>query len=190
MADQLHPAFFGYGSLVNRATHAYEMAMPARLTGWRRIWRQTTLRPFAFLSAEPATGQIDGLIAAVPGDDWAALDEREVAYLRHPLAPADLDHAAFWAATSQIYAVDPAHHDRTANHPILLSYLDVVIQGFLREFGESGVNRFMESTDGWACGLHDDRARPLYPRHQILSGAETALVDRLTSHLPRVRATV
>ena len=39
-----HPAFFGYGSLVNRATHDYRQAVPARLKGWRRVWRGTDLR--------------------------------------------------------------------------------------------------------------------------------------------------
>ena len=35
--------------------------------------------------------------------------------------------------------------------PILLSYLDVVVQGYLAEFGEAGVARFFASTDGWGA---------------------------------------
>ncbi|NHX28262.1 gamma-glutamylcyclotransferase, partial [Escherichia coli] len=81
------PFFFGYGSLVNRATHDYARAYPATVRGWRRAWRHTRLRKLAYLSAVPdAAGEIDGLIAAVPGHDWAALDARERAYLRHPVA--------------------------------------------------------------------------------------------------------
>ncbi|MEO1425117.1 MAG: gamma-glutamylcyclotransferase family protein, partial [Pseudomonadota bacterium] len=64
------PYFFGYGSLVNRATHAHDDAHPATLRGWRRMWRHTALRPVAFLTVVPAPGsRIDGLIAAVPGAD-------------------------------------------------------------------------------------------------------------------------
>lgn len=60
--------FFGYGSLVNRATHDYGQARPASLPGWRRAWRHTALRPVAFLTAEPdPASTIEGLIAAVPG---------------------------------------------------------------------------------------------------------------------------
>jgi hypothetical protein len=181
MPDDRPAAFFGYGSLVNRATHDHAPARPATLAGWRRVWRQTRLRPFAFLSAEPAPGRIDGLVAAVPGDDWAALDRREAAYLRRPLATGDFaaqpDWAEplGWAARVEIYTIDPAH--QTADrYPILLSYLDVVVQGFLREFGADGVTRFFATTAGWTA-LYDDRTAPLYPRHQPLAAAERALTD-------------
>ena len=71
------PYFFGYGSLVNRGTHDFDDAHPARLSGWRRIWRHTDLRPVAYLTVVPdASAEIDGLIAHVPDDDWAALDHR------------------------------------------------------------------------------------------------------------------
>jgi hypothetical protein len=185
MDNHRHPAFFGYGSLVNRATHGYAPATPARITGWRRVWRHTRLRPFAFLSAEPADARIDGLVAAVPGDDWAALDEREGAYRRHPLDPTALDHDANWAISVAVYAVDADHADPTARHPILRSYLDVVLQGYLREFGTAGADTFMATTAGWDCGLHDDRAAPLYSRAQPLGPAERAEIDALTAHLPR-----
>ena len=83
--------FFGYGSLVNRATHGFEWRTAAHGAGWRRVWRHTDLRPVAFLTVVPdADAEIEGLIAPVPGADWAALDQREAAYLR---APAARDHA-------------------------------------------------------------------------------------------------
>lgn len=171
-----HPAFFGYGSLVNRATHDYAPGEPARLAGWRRVWRHTTLRDWPYLSAEPAEAEIDGLVAAVPGDDWALLDRREAAYRRQPLAHDRLTTAPLWAHRIEIYAVDPDHALPANDHPILLSYLDTVVQGFLREFGQAGVARFFATTAGWAPIL-DDRAAPHYPRHQTTSAAERRLVD-------------
>ena len=60
---------------------------------------------------------------------------------------------------------------------MLLSYIDVVVQGYLREFGERGVRHFFETTDGWEAPVLDDRAAPIYPRHQRLSPDERALVD-------------
>lgn len=177
-----HPAFFGYGSLVNRATHDYTPATTARLTGWRRVWRQTRLRPFPFLSVEPAPSEIDGLVAAVPGEDWSALDAREAAYRRHPVAADSLAPAPGWAHRIAVYRVDEAHAVPDADGPILLSYLDAVVQGFLREFGPEGVVRFFATTAGWTWIL-DDRDAPLYPRHQRLAPAERALTDAGTAAL-------
>jgi hypothetical protein len=176
MTGPSDPAFFGYGSLVNRATHSYATAAPAILTGWRRVWRHTRLRPFAYLSVEPAEARIDGLIAQVPGGDWTVLDEREGAYRRHAVAPPMLSQAPGWARIVEIYAINPKHADPEARHPILLSYLDTVVQGFLREFGEAGVERFFASTAGWSR-LFDDRTNPIYPRHQALTAQERGLVD-------------
>ncbi|MCY1127704.1 gamma-glutamylcyclotransferase [Frigidibacter sp. RF13] len=171
------PAFFGYGSLVNRATHDHVPGEPARLEGWRRVWRQTRLRPYAFLSDEPAADwAIDGLIAGVGAGDWAALDLREAAYRRHTLPDDSLMPTPGWVERVEIYAVDPAHADHEAAHPVLLSYLDAVVQGFDREFGPEGVARFFATTVGWTS-LIDDRAQPLYPRHQRLALRERKLVD-------------
>lgn len=168
------PAFFGYGSLVNLATHDYAHPRPVRLEGWQRIWRSSTIYDAAFLSVERVEGAaIDGILAHVPGADWAALDEREAAYDRHDIT-GTLDHAGPVA----IYQVTPDHlvpDDR--RNPILRSYLDVVAQGFLQQFGQAGVADFFATTTGWETGVVDDRAAPRYPRHQQLSLGETELID-------------
>ena len=172
------PFFFGYGSLVNRRTHAHDEAHAARVRGWRRAWRHTDLRPVAFLTAVPAPGaEIDGLIAGVPGADWRSLDLREAAYDR--VAAADVAHALDWRPEVSLYAIPEGRHgapDRA--HPVLLSYVDVVVQGYLNEFGEDGVARFFATTDGWDAPVADDRRDPIYLRHQTLARAERALVDR------------
>ncbi|MGV6812209.1 MAG: gamma-glutamylcyclotransferase family protein, partial [Brevirhabdus sp.] len=172
------PFFFGYGSLVNRRTHDYANAHRAVASGWRRAWRATDLRKAAFLTVlpDPAT-RIDGLIAEVPGGDWAALDKRERAYDKHDAAHA-VDHPLRAALDLRIYAIPEGRHFApTPEHPILLSYLDVVLQGYLAEFGERGVLRFLGTTDGWQAPVLDDRAAPLYPRAQTLTRLERAFVD-------------
>ncbi len=170
--------FFGYGSLVNRSTHIYTDAHPASVRGWRRAWRHTDLRGVSFLTVVPdADCTIDGLIAGVPGDDWAALDEREAAYGRVPVSD-HVDHPLPQRPEIAIYAIAaPNHHSPTDAHPILLSYIDVVLQGYLREFGTKGAQRFLDTTDGWHAPVLDDRAAPQYPRHQLLTSAERAFVD-------------
>jgi len=172
------PWFFGYGSLVNRETHEYGEAAPARLKGWRRVWRNTLLRPVAYLTVVPDPGsEIDGLIAAVPSADWAALDLRERAYARQP-AHHQISHDLPHMPHIALYAIPEGRHGTAkAACPVLLSYIDVVVQGYLREFGEAGVRRFFDTTHGWDAPVLDDRAAPRYPRHRILSRDEQALVD-------------
>jgi hypothetical protein len=170
------PHFFAYGSLVNRHTHVYESTHRATLEGWRRVWRPTALRPAAFLTARPMPGsRIDGLIAAVPNGDWAALDLREAGYDRLP-ANGSVEHGLVPAPEIAVYAIPPRGDD-VSGSPILLSYLDVVVQGYLREFGEAGVARFFETTDNWSLPIADDRDWPLYPRAQDIAPEETALID-------------
>ena len=57
------------------------------------------------------------------------------------------------------------------------------MQGFFREYGEAGVGRFFDTTDGWDAPVLDDRRDPVYPRHQRLHDDERALSDM---HLQRL----
>ncbi|NDW45116.1 gamma-glutamylcyclotransferase family protein [Ruegeria sp. PrR005] len=182
------PYFFGYGSLVNLTTHDFPDPRPARLKGWRRVWRHTDLRQVAFLTATPDPDcEIEGMIAHVPNDDWAALDAREWAYDRVPVTGA-VSHDLTRPVDIAVYAVATEKQSLpSTRHPILLSYIDVVVQGYLRHFGEAGVERFFATTDGWEAPIINDRAAPRYPRHQVLKPSETALVD---SHLAAVSATI
>lgn len=172
------PYFFGYGSLVNRTTHVYDDAHPAQLLGWRRVWRHTNLRPVAFLTAIPdPSSTIDGLIAHVPNGDWGALDHRERAYDRQPVT-AQVGHPKSDPIDVAVYTVPHGKHGLPdQEHPILLSYIDVVVQGYLKEFGEAGAAAFFQTTDGWSAPILNDRHDPIYPRHQNLTAHERAFVD-------------
>ena len=132
----------------------------------------------AFLTVVRDEGsQIDGLIAPVPAQDWAALDERERAYDRVPAAH-QVAHGGPDGRDIAVYAIpDGLHRAPSVNHMVLLSYIDVVVQGYLREFGEDGAARFFDTTDGWDAPVLDDRAAPRYPRHCLLSVAERRFVD-------------
>ncbi len=179
------PYFFGYGSLVNRTTHDFDNPQQARLFGWRRVWRHTDLRPVAFLTAvQDGQSEIDGMIAHVPNSDWEALDAREWAYDRIPTTEA-ITHAVKHDIEIAVYTVSGHKHGApTTRHPILLSYLDVVVQGYLHEFGEDGADRFFATTDGWDAPILNDRAAPRYPRHQPLTSQERGFVDDRLRALP------
>ncbi|MDO9524815.1 MAG: gamma-glutamylcyclotransferase family protein [Gemmobacter sp.] len=177
--------FFGYGSLVNRATHAYAGGLAAHLTGWERVWVHTPARDLAFLSVRPASGVvIQGLVAQVPGRDWAALDAREFAYGRHPVT-VDTESGPL---SAQVYAVPGSESAEPSDrHPILLSYLDAVVQGFARESGPAGVAGFFSTTAGWKSPIMDDRRDPRYPRAQSLDKVTRAMVD---DHLAAIDARI
>ncbi|MEJ6397500.1 gamma-glutamylcyclotransferase family protein [Yoonia sp. 208BN28-4] len=171
------PAFFGYGSLVNLATHDYADPQMTTVTGWRRIWRDTTHRQLAILSVTPCPDTtLRGIAATVPNGDWAALDAREAAYQRDQVA--GREGLSIYQITQNITA------PLSGPYPILLSYLDVVVQGYFRSFGADGVAGFFATTDGWARPILNDRTDPIYPRAQTLDAAETALVDRHIALLP------
>ncbi|MGB0960129.1 MAG: gamma-glutamylcyclotransferase family protein [Halocynthiibacter sp.] len=172
------PHFFGYGSLVNSATHSYHNPRPAYLRGWRRTWRHTHHRKVSFLTAVPCPqSEIWGVVAEVPNKDWAALDAREYAYDRHNITDHIFNTDARPTDTA-IYAIETGgHHAPTDAHPILLSYIDVVLRGYFDLFGDDGIAHFIATTDGWDAPILNDRARPLYPRAQALTKSETAQTD-------------
>ncbi len=177
-----HRYFFGYGSLVNRATHDYTGAFPARLIGWRRAWRRSPSRALCYLTIVEATGQeLLGLVAPVPKSQQDKLAQREHAYGRRRVTHA-VDHAAPHIPEVETHVIPEGKHlDPTKENPILLSYLDVVVQGYLAEFGRDGAQHFFDTTDGWNASILDDRARPFYPRAQPVQFHEARLVDAALS---------
>ena len=99
------------------------------------------------------------------GTHW---DIREEGYARHQLPDPDM----------QIYVGRDDCIRWDIKQPILLSYLDVVIQGFHEHFGEEGVSNFFATTDNWEHPILDDRDAPQYPRATTLTDFERALVDK------------
>ncbi len=179
-----HPRFFGYGSLVNLTTHDYPDPRPAKLRGWRRVWRHTSLQEPAFLSVEPCENTtLFGVTAQVPNDDWNALDARETGYARRDVTHLidDVVH------NTAVYEVEHHHFEEPAIRPILLSYLDVVVQGYFRVFGEDGPKHFFETTHNWGPILND-RDAPRYPRTRQLSDEETAIVDAYLKDIKETKA--
>ena len=174
------PYFFGYGSLVNVSTHIYSDPRAAKIPGWRRIWKTTSDGKSALLSIQPSAPDVLlGLIARVPNGDWCALDERETGYYRQDVTDV-MFCDGFKPQACSVYIVSkPAEPKVEANSPILLTYLDVVLQGFLQIYGEQGPNEFFATTDSWDRPVLDDRSYPQYPRHQALSKNETAMVNDL-----------
>lgn len=177
---------FGYGSLVNRHTHSYAQSHPARLKGWRRVWRHTTLRDVAFLNVvEDASCEIDGLILEVPRHA-PELDQREYAYTRTHVTPS-VTHGVEQAVEINLFAISAGTEGPPQpEHAILMSYLDTVVSGYFAEFGEAGVRDFFDTTAGWDAPILNDRAAPRYPRHSLAGPEIMQMVDAALRGLPSV----
>lgn len=85
--------------------------------------------------------QIQGLIAAVPNADWAALDERETGYRRIPSA-GKVSHGGDPSTDIAHYAVATEDMLMEGDQAILLSYLDVVIQGICNNLVKTALMHF------------------------------------------------
>ncbi|MDN5929106.1 MAG: gamma-glutamylcyclotransferase [Hyphomicrobiales bacterium] len=185
-------AYFGYGSLVNRATLRTDIVdiIPARLVGWRRIWRPRPDMPgfpAALLTVRREPGSVcDGVLIVDRAENLAAVDAREARYRRIRLEPVELEispareGAASVDVPIYVYEADPELPPHREPPMILQSYLDAVMQGFLAVHGEEGLRRFLAETYGFAeTPIRPDREKPTYPRAVMLSDVERALFDTL-----------
>jgi hypothetical protein len=177
-------AYFGYGSLVNRATlrTKFLAIRRAEVSGWRRFWLPRSETGIALLSARPDPGHVtQGVVVYDHADHLAAVDEREVGYIRRDVDGAGLVvDAAPAPAPVHIYeAIAPGETAAETGALILQSYLDAVLQGFLSIYGRAGVERFVAETQGFETGIVQDREAPRYPRSVVLGAGEAELFDRL-----------
>lgn len=194
--------YFGYGSLVNRATRPDgEVAYPARLYGWQRVWGHRVLaaqqpsdepqRSCCSLSirklAQPDSEScekapfIDGVVVTIPTTDLAVLDKREAGYDRHSLPRADFDLPASCKSENiQVYVSKEDHRGcATEQFPIQQSYVDCVLAGYCAVFETVGMQQFVDSTEGWDGVIENDRHNPKYPRSVSLPQEQLALFDTL-----------
>ena len=164
--------YFGYGSLVNGDTRAPGgIAVAGRLSGWVREWRiagPTAYGGVCSLTVRPEPGaEVAGVMVREHRDGLAALDEREWRYERCDLADGAFrpDADATLPTAGFVYTARAEHYRwGDEDHPILQSYVDCVLAGFLKLWGEAGVRDFVETTRGWHVPIRADRKAPLYPR--------------------------
>ncbi|WP_062202825.1 gamma-glutamylcyclotransferase family protein [Aureimonas sp. AU12] len=180
-------AYFGYGSLVNRLTLRTRFLgiRRASVTGWRRAWMRRASPNMALLSVRPDEGfETQGVVVYDHADHLPSVDEREAAYVRRVVMPghAIVENAPVPDVPIFIYEASPEEPDAAElGATIMQSYLDAVLQGFLSLYGEAGVRRFVEETEGFETAILRDREAPLYPRSVILRGGDAELFDALVA---------
>ncbi|CAN7392177.1 gamma-glutamylcyclotransferase [Phyllobacterium sp. LjRoot231] len=180
-------AYFGYGSLVNRQTLRTNIvhAMPAKLHGWRRLWRASPSEselPTALLSVcRDESASVDGLLVFDYQENLPAVDLREQNYDRRNVLPEDIETATPFPEGVPIFVYEAHEYVPVRPEPpmILQSYLDAVMQGFLVEHGEEGLRHFVLKTEYFNTPIYRDRPSPTYPRAVKLSDKEIDMFDRL-----------
>jgi hypothetical protein len=184
-------AYFGYGSLVNRHTLRTNIvhAMPAKLHGWRRLWRASPREAglhAALLSVRrDENSSVDGLLVFDYLENLPAVDLREENYDRRSVLPEQIEIVMPFPDGIPIFVYEA--HQYAPVHPqppmILQSYLDAVMQGFLVEHGEEGLRRFVLKTEYFNTPIYRDRPSPAYPRAVKLSDKEIDMFDRLLEEI-------
>ena len=178
-------AYCGYGSLVNKRTlrTAFLAIRPAAVFGWRRFWLPRPGGGPALLSVRPEEGhETHGVVVYDHADHLPSVDEREAGYHRRVVAPDRVRVEMPPPGAVPLFIYEAARGEADAAEkggPILQSYLDAVLQGFLALYGEEGVRRFVTETDGFETIVLRDRERPSYPRAVQLREGEAVLFDRL-----------
>ncbi|MFK5980987.1 MAG: gamma-glutamylcyclotransferase [Rhizobiaceae bacterium] len=182
MTNQL-VGYFGFGSLVNTATLRtdYIDTIPVALKGWRRHWqgRPAADDPeIALLSIHKHdNARLHGLIVVDSLENLEMVDEREQGYQRVQLCHSDfLLQGRDLPANLYVYVANPAN-EPDSQPPLLQSYLDAVMQGYLNEYGSTGLAHFIETTIGFERSIIKDRNEPQYPRAIELDYASKELFD-------------
>ncbi len=183
---------FGYGSLVNRATLPEDsVSARVRVRGWRRAWRHSVGsdagRRCTLTVIPDPNCSILGTVVAQPGHHDDTMQRREALYHRVDIPSDDVDwldqRPDGWPEPF-IHVGEPAYNrPGDHDHPVLLSYVETVMSGFFRTFGDDGPRHFLETTADWHVPVMDDRTAPIYSRATQIDDIERSLIDGLLDEI-------
>src|SRR5262249_10856831 len=136
-----------------------------------------------------ANSRVQGVFIRSTFTEISHIDEREIGYSREKITRPDVLETDICLPTELYIYESKADFHRPANmeYPLWLSYVDCVLVGYLNVFGEGGVDRFIESTQGWSSPILDDRSQPLYPRAVRLSPEDRRFIDGKLTQISGLR---
>jgi hypothetical protein len=182
---------FSYGSLVNEKTEqTLGDSVLVALDGWRREWSHVIELPHVLIRGLTITKsrntRIHGRLIAVGKVELDTLDTRESGYSRflirsHVGAIGNASRDGL-SLNNRIYAYRSQQAEELSlGEPpcILQTYIDVILDGYFRNFGEEGAVEFMRTTIGWDQNILNDRSDPIYPRAQDLDEDFLRWVDQM-----------
>ncbi len=163
---------FGYGSLISKdsrcKTGITGKSYVVRMKGLKRVWNiNIKLVPTTAVGVVKDENSIcNGIIVEINENEIPKFDEREgKEYKRIKLDIKDVeflgndkfDNGIIWVYVPK----KPGIADD--KHPILQSYVDVIVSGCL-EVNEAFAKEFVRTTYGWNNWIND-RSNPRYTRH-------------------------
>ena len=174
---------FAYGSLVERATKGSGFIWPADLTGFSRAWRHCMDTEWGKVCALTIVARhnarVRGVLIPITEDELAALDVREIGYVRGAIDRSHLSGLSIPSSgTLMTYFSRKEHlHPGSEKYPIWRSYVDYILAYYIEVFGIDSAKLFISETVGWEAPMLDDRHAPKYPRAKTLAPSMRALVD-------------
>lgn len=185
--QQVRHFIFGYGSLINSISRTVTgetgAAVAVKINGVSRYWSRIS-EDFGMSSVvvvKDSQGQCNGVLVEVPESELPAFDQRErgyqrvlvdagdVSFYQHSIALDDAESEInIWLYQAQQVVVP------CTNHPVVFSYLDVILSGCL-EYSNEFCEDFVQLTKGWQHAMLNDRTAPRYPRVQ--PQLDTALLN-------------
>ena len=188
----------GYGSLMQSASKRSTEPeagenLPVLVTGFQRAWNTHGVYPTCFLGVQqsPSATMVAALYRSFPEDGKLGADAREIDYCRVavPSGSVKMLDGSSVPANSQIwvYVNKPGTLKKPdEGHPIVQSYVDIVIIGCLElqarvadpEF--DFVEQFVKTTAGWSQHWVNDR---LYPRRPYAEQPKAFEIDKHLQNL-------
>jgi len=192
----------GYGSLMQTGSKRGTEPdagknLPVRVVGFQRAWNTHGVFPTCYLGVQQSKSarMVAALYRSFPIDGVLTADAREIDYCRvavDPDAVTMLDGSPV-PADSQIWVYVNKPETLAvpdAGHPIVQSYVDIVITGCLelqklvKEPDVDFVEQFVKTTKGWSKHWVNDR---LYPRRPYIHQPKAWEIDSaLKKHLPEL----
>ena len=185
---------FGYGSLINRKTWFFDAHFEwVQIEGWVRQWCQIIKTPqggFCALTISPnENSKIDGIIISTNLSTFSVIDKREAGYQKTIINESQIsvyenkDTNSMWNREPVFAYTASKESFRWASEksPILQTYIDVIADGFYKQFGMKGLLNFFCTTQGWELPILNDRDMPIYPRSIDLEPEFLSLVDQHVS---------
>lgn len=193
----------GYGSLIdtpsrNSTVNKTVSAIPVRVSaafGYLRAWNSHAAAFTAQGLRKPKPGEaamtINGVLFAVDDNDIAGFDHRECRYHKAAVKQDQIE-AVGWEGLPRgghiwIYVpnepgtpgcqgnADPAADQADFEHPLLQSYIDVVVEGGL-EYGDDFADEILETTADWNPYWLNDR---MLARRPWVHNPYAAKIDEL-----------
>ena len=184
---------FGYGSLVNAESRAASFesmtsVVAARISadfGYKRVWNYQG-PGFTALGLEKTNNamSINGIIYSVKAEDMTVWDQRERNYDRIEL-PWEFVESVDWMDLPKkgklwVY-VPKVNNTASPSHPIIQSYVDICVTGFL-DYSEEFAIEFLETTGNWSMYWLNDR---LVARRPWVHFKKHSRVDNLLDNHPK-----